>query len=175
MKRWTGRQMGGCEMEEYKAGRSVELEVFQRERHGREAVKLSKGGQRGEDSGETKKGIIWYRSEGERGRGEEDCTMWGLGRRAGSRGDNSLNWKKNRILSGCRVRGKNAACHSPVLFSYSSLPLLVFSPLSSYFFVFSLSGCVFSLSVVLSACVEFPCFRLKVIREGFFLLFCVRV
>lgn len=71
MKRWTGRQMEGCEMEEYKAGRLVELEVFQRERNGREALKLSKGGQRGEDSGETKKGIIWYRSEGEREEGEK--------------------------------------------------------------------------------------------------------
>lgn len=43
--------MEGCEMEEYKAGWLVELEVFQRERNRRETKKLSKGEQRGESLG----------------------------------------------------------------------------------------------------------------------------
>lgn len=59
--------------------------------------------------------------------------MWGLGRRAGSRGDKSLNWKKKkRILSGCRVRGKKAARHSPVLL-FLSASAGVFS---SFFLIF---------------------------------------
>lgn len=97
-------------------------------------MKLSKRGQRGEDSGETKKGIVWYRSEGERGRREvEERRTVPCGVLVGGLAVEEITALigKKRLLSGCRVRGKNAACHSAALFSYSSLPLLLFSALSA--------------------------------------------
>lgn len=102
------------------------------------------GGINGEQRGETlKKGrrklyIIELREkerEKKRGSGLGDCTMWGLCRRAASRGDNSLYWRKSSpSVTDAEGEEKNAACHSLNLFFRSVAPFLSLSIFVSFFF-----------------------------------------